>query len=67
MITQEKITAIQQIAANHQDNFNAVNAAKLLPGLIPVVIEAMNESLKKDLGPVFATSKRPSGAKLRKG
>jgi hypothetical protein len=60
MTTKQKTTAITQIIANHQDNLNAVNAAGISPGLMAIVIEAMNESLKADLDTVFVSSKRLS-------
>jgi hypothetical protein len=55
MTTQEKTAAIQKIAANQQDNRNAVSAANLQPGLDALVIEAMNEAFKADLAAVFAS------------
>jgi hypothetical protein len=60
MTTQDKTDAIKKIVANHQDNLNAVNAAGVQAGLMPVVTEAMNESFKKDLSPVFAVTTRPA-------
>ncbi len=58
MTTQEKTAAITKLLSNHQDNVNAVNAAAVKPGLMDLVIEAMNESLKTDLDSVFAGTKR---------
>ena len=60
MTTKQKTTAIKQIIANHQDNLDAVNAASISPGLMAIVIEAMNESLKADLDTVFVSAKRAS-------
>lgn len=56
-----KTEAINQILANHQDNLAAVKAAGVPEGLMDVVTEALNESLKADLDTVFATTKRASG------
>ena len=59
--TRDKVTAINQILANHQDNLAAVNAAEVPEGLMDIVTEALNESLKADLDTVFASTKRASG------
>jgi hypothetical protein len=54
MTTQEKTAAIQKIVTNHQDNRAAADAANVHPGLNDLVIEAMNNAFKADLGTVFA-------------
>ena len=54
MTTKEKVTAIKEIVAYHDDNVAAVKAANLKPGLDAVVTEAMNDALKADLSLVFA-------------
>jgi hypothetical protein len=56
MTTQQKITAIQAIVANHQDNVAAMRAANVGQGLEALVIEAMNTALKDDLAIVFASN-----------
>ena len=56
MTTQQKITAIQAIVANHQDNVAAMRAANVGQGLEPLVIEAMNTAFEDDLAVVFATN-----------
>lgn len=58
MTTQQKTDAIKKIAANHEDNRTAVQAAGLHPGLSALVIEAMNDALKADLEKVFAAKTR---------
>jgi len=54
MTTEQKTAAIIDILANHQDNVAAVNAAQVHPGLDPYVKEAMNDSMKNDLGVIFS-------------
>lgn len=54
MTTQQKTDAIKKIAANHEDNRAAVQAAALHPGFSALIVEAMNEALKADLAKVFA-------------
>jgi hypothetical protein len=54
MTTQEKVAAIKEIVAYHDDNLAAVKAANLKPGLETVVTDAMNTALKDDLLLVFA-------------
>ena len=62
MTTQQKITAIQAIVTNHQDNVAAMQAANVGQGLGALVIEAMNTALKNDLAVIFAAnSSRPTG------
>jgi hypothetical protein len=56
MTTQQKITAIQTIVANHQDNVAAMQAANVGQGLGALVIEAMNTALKDDLAVIFAAN-----------
>jgi hypothetical protein len=64
MTTQQKITAIQAIVANHQDNVAAMRAANVGQGLEAVVIEAMNIAFKDDLALIFsANSSRPRAGK----
>ena len=58
MTTQEKVTAIKEIVAYHDDNLAAKKAANLNPGLEFVVTEAMNDALKADLSLVFALKPR---------
>ena len=58
MTTQEKVTAIKEIVAYHDDNLAAKKAANLNPGLEFVVTDAMNEALKADLSLVFALKPR---------
>jgi hypothetical protein len=60
MTTQEKVAAIKEIVAHHDDNLAAVKAANLKPGLDVVVTDAMNNALKADLSLVFAL-KPPKG------
>jgi hypothetical protein len=60
MTTQEKVAAIKEIVAYHDDNLAAVKAANLKSGLEAVVTEAMNDALKTDLSLVFAL--KPSKA-----
>ena len=65
MTTQQKITAIQGIVTNHQDNVAAMRAADVGQGLASLVIEAMNTALKDDLAVVFAAnSSRPTAGNL---
>ena len=67
MTTQQKITAIQAIVANHQDNVAAMQAANVGQGLGALVIEAMNTALKNDLTVIFAAnSSRPTAQKVRR-
>ena len=54
MTTQEKVAAIKEIVAYHDDNVAAVKAANLKPGLDAVVTDAMKNALKDDLSLVFA-------------
>lgn len=61
MTTKQKTAAITQIIANQQDNLAAVKAAGVPEGLMDVVTEAMNDSLKADLDTVFVSTKRASG------
>jgi hypothetical protein len=56
MTTQQKITAIQAIVANHQDNVAAMRAANVGQGLEPLVIEAMNTAFKDDLASIFSAN-----------
>ena len=56
MTTQQKVTAIQAIVTNHQDNVAAMRAANVGQGLEPLVIEAMNTAFKDDLAAVFAAN-----------
>jgi hypothetical protein len=66
MTTQQKITAIQGIVTNHQDNVAAMRAADVGQGLASLVIEAMNTALKDDLAVVFAAnSSRPTAGNQR--
>ena len=66
MTTQQKITAIQGIVTNHQDNVAAMRAADVGQGLASLVIEAMNTALKDDLAVVFsANSSRPTAGNQR--
>ena len=60
MTTEEKTAAIQRIAANHEDNRAASRAANLHEGLEELVVAAMNEAFKADLGAVFALPKQRS-------
>ena len=53
MTTQEKVTAIKEIIAYHDDNMAAKKAAGVKPGLDATVTEAMNDALKADLSSVF--------------
>jgi hypothetical protein len=56
MTTQQKITAIRAIVANHQDNVAAMRAANVGQGLEARVIEAMNTAFKDDLTAIFAAN-----------
>ena len=56
MTTQQKITAIQGIVTNHQDNVAAMRAADVGQGLVALVIEAMNTALKDDLAAIFSAN-----------
>jgi hypothetical protein len=56
MTTQQKITAIQAIVTNHQDNVAAMRAANAGQGLEALVIEAMNTALTDDLAVIFAAN-----------
>jgi hypothetical protein len=56
MTTQQKITAIQAIIANHQDNVAATRAANVGQGLEALVIEAMNTAFKDDLASIFSAN-----------
>jgi hypothetical protein len=56
MTTQQKITAIQAIVANHLDNVAAMRATNVVQGLEALVIEAMNTALKDDLAVIFAAN-----------
>ena len=56
MTTQQKITAIQAIVTNHQDNVAAMRAANVGQGLEALVIEAMNTALTDDLAVIFAAN-----------
>jgi hypothetical protein len=58
MNTQEKINAIQTLAANHQDNVNALQNAQVMPGLVPLAIEAMNDAFKHDAELIFRLTTR---------
>jgi len=62
MTTQQKITAIQAIVANHQDNVAAMRAANVGQGLEALVIEAMNTAFKDDLTVIFAANSRRRAA-----
>jgi len=67
MTTQQKITAIQAIVTNHQDNVAAMQAANVGQGLGALVIEAMNTAFKDDLAVIFAAnSSRPAQNVRRK-
>jgi hypothetical protein len=64
MTTQQKITAIQAIVTNHQDNVAAMRAANVGQGLEALVIEAMNTALQDDLAVIFsANSNRLTASK----
>ncbi len=66
MTTQQKITAIQGIVTNHQDNVAAMRAADVGQGLEGLVIEAMNTAFKDDLAVIFAAnSSRPAAGNQR--
>ena len=56
MTTQQKITAIQAIVANHQDNIAAMRAANVGQGLEALAIEAMNTAFKDDLALIFSAN-----------
>jgi hypothetical protein len=56
MTTQQKITAIQAIVTNHQDNVAAMRAANVGQGLEALVIEAINTALKDDLAGIFSVN-----------
>ena len=73
MTTQQKITAIQAIVPNHQDNVAAMRAANVGQGLEALVTEAMNTAFKDDLALIFSTNasgltagKRPLPAAAQK-
>ena len=72
MTTQQKITAIQAIVANHQDNIAAMRAANVGQGLEALVIEAMNTAFKDDLASIFSanssrlTSGKQAAQKVRR-
>ena len=67
MTTQQKITAIQGIVTNHQDNVAAMSAANVGQGLEGLVIEAMNTAFKDDLAVIFASnSSRPAAQNVRR-
>jgi len=67
MTTQQKITAIQAIVTNHQDNVAAMGAANVGQGLEDLVIEAMNTALKDDLAVIFAANlSRPAAQNVRR-
>jgi hypothetical protein len=67
MTTQQKITAIQAIIANHHDNVAAMSAANVDQGLQALVIEAMNTAFKDDLTVIFAAnSRRPAAQNVRR-
>ena len=62
-----KITAIQGIVTNHQDNVAAMRAADVGQGLASLVIEAMNTAFKDDLAVIFAAnSSRPAAQNVRR-
>jgi hypothetical protein len=66
MTTQQKITAIQAIVANHLDNVAAMRATNVVQGLEALVIEAMNTALKDDFAVIFAAnSSRPTPGNQR--
>ena len=67
MTTQQKITAIQAVVANQQDNVAAMRAANVGQGLEALVIEAMNTAFTDDLALIFSakSSRLTAGKPIR--